>query len=256
MPGRRGATLALLAPQPTPYDGAGISVSFAPNGASVAASTSRFPALFELLSTPRIGVAKGWDHMSQRVSALFATATVVASFVCGAGAANAQDRLIDEVRVGVLDHDTDLVGTSKEEGVDFGLEALSPPISQLSFLGSPRVVAGLLVNSEGQTNQIYLGLLAQKNIAEGVFRPNDAFFLEGMVGGALHDGERDVTGTPEEDEWKSHGSDLVFRTGFGFGYRFNERWSLTATFAHISNADLAEPNEGANDVGLRLGVRL
>jgi len=191
--------------------------------------------------------------MSQRVSVLLATATVAASLICGAGEARAQ--LIDEVRVGLLDHDTGLVGTSKEDGVDLGIELFSQPIEALDFIGSPRVVVGAIINSENQTNQLYAGLAAQRTFASDVFRPNDGFFVEGLVAVAYHDGKIDVRNTPEDAEWKSHGSEFVFRTGFGVGYRFNETWSLTATFAHISNANFAEPNQGANDVGLRLGMR-
>lgn len=191
--------------------------------------------------------------MSQYVRALVASATVAASAVCGAGAARAE--VFNEVRVGVLDHDTDLVGTNKEDGFDVGVELLSPPIEALSLIGRPRAVIGAQVNSEGFTNMVYAGLQAQWEFAHGVMQADDAFFVEGVVSGAWHDGKTDVTGTPEEAEWKSHGGRFLFRTGFGVGYRFNETWSLAATFSHISNADLDDPNEGANDVGLRLGMR-
>lgn len=191
--------------------------------------------------------------MSQRVSALLATATVAASLMCGAGEARAQ--LISEVRVGLLDHDTGLVGTSKEDGIDLAVEAFSQPIESLGLIGAPRVVVGAIINSENQTNQLYAGLTAQWAFAESVFRPEDSFYLEGLVAVAYHDGKIDVRNTPEDAEWKSHGSEFLFRTGFGVGYRFNETWSLTATFAHISNANTAQPNQGANDVGLRVGMR-
>jgi len=191
--------------------------------------------------------------MSQYVRALVASATVAAASVCGLGAAQAE--VFNEVRLGVLDHDTDLVGSSKEGGFDVGVELLSPPIEALSLIGAPRVVLGAQVNSEGFTSMLYAGLQADWEFAHGVMRPDDAFFLEGTVGAAWHDGKTDVTGTPEEDEWKSHGGRFLFRTGFGVGYRFNETWSLAATFSHISNANLDDPNEGSNDVGLRLGMR-
>lgn len=191
--------------------------------------------------------------MSQRRTGLAVTALAV--LACGAAPAAAED-FIDEIRLGVLDHDTGLVGTSKEDGIDVGLELLSHPLSSLAAVGSPRFVIGGLVNSEGQTNQAYAGLLARWEFAEGVLRADDALFLEGTVAVAWHDGKRDVTGTPEEAEWKSHGSAWGFRTGFGVGYRIDERWSVALSFHHFSNADLAQPNEGTNDVGLRIGMRL
>jgi lipid A 3-O-deacylase len=189
--------------------------------------------------------------MKLQASALFATAAAV--MLCAAPEASAQ--AISEVRVGVLDHDTGLVGSSKEDGFDVGVEILSQPIDALAFIGAPRVVGGLQLNSEGYTNQLYAGLLAQRDFADGVFTQNDAFFIEGLVAIAYHDGKIDVRSTPEDAEWKSHGSEFLFRTGFGVGYRFNDTWSLTATFAHISNANFEEPNQGSNDVGLRLGMR-
>jgi lipid A 3-O-deacylase len=181
--------------------------------------------------------------------------TAVAALVSAVGASDAHADLFNEVRVGVLDHDTDLVGSSKEGGFDLGVEVLSPPIDGLRLIGSPHVVLGAQVNSDGYTNMIYAGLLAQRDFAEGTFRPDDAFFLEGTVAIAAHDGKTDVRNTPEDAEWKSHGSHLLFRTGFGLGYRFDDTWSLTATFSHISNANFDQPNQGSNDIGLRLGMR-
>jgi len=190
--------------------------------------------------------------MSQRINVLLAS---LAAFACMAGQASADEGLISELRFMALDHDTGLVGSSKEDGVDLGAEVLFQPVDALSFIGSPRPVVGVLLNTAGQTNQLYAGFIAQHDFAADVFRPGDGFFIEGAVSIALHDGENDVTGTPENADWKSHGSDLLFRTGFGAGYRFNERWSLSAGFHHISNANFAKPNQGANDIGLRLGMR-
>ncbi len=190
--------------------------------------------------------------MSQRATMFLAT--MMASIACTAGAAHAEGRLFDEVRVSVLEHDTNWVGNRKEEGYDIGAEFISTPLFDSPV--NPRFVAGLQVNTEGYTNQIYAGLLAQRDLFSGVFNDGDAIFLEGTVGIAYHDGKLDVVGTPEEAEWKSHGSDLVFRTGFGVGYRFNERYSLSFGLHHISNADIVEPNEGSNDIGFRLGMRL
>lgn len=190
--------------------------------------------------------------MSQLKSRL--AAATLAVMACSAAEANAEG-FFEEVRLGVLEHDTDLVGSQKEDGTDYGLEVISEPLDALSFVGAPRLVVGGLVNDEGYTNQYYAGLLSRWEFAQGVLRDGDAFFLEGMAAVAYQDGKLDVTGTPEEAEWKSHGSNWGFRTGFGVGYRFNETWTVAASFNHFSNADLAEPNEGTNDVGVRIGLR-
>ena len=181
-------------------------------------------------------------------------ATTFAALTCGAAPAHA-DSFFDEVRLGILEHDTGIVGNSKEDGIDVGLELISNPLTSLSGIGSPRFVIGGLINSEGQTNQAYAGLMSRWEFADDVLRTDDAFFLEGMVAVGYVDGKLDVTGSPEEAEWKSHGSPWGFRTGFGVGYRIDDTWSVALNFAHFSNADLADPNEGANDVGLRIGMR-
>ena len=169
------------------------------------------------------------------------------------GHALAQWKIVDEVRLGVYQHDTPLVGTHRESGADFGFEALSSPIWNQS---APRFVLGGLVNTNGQTDQIYAGFAGAWDFVHRIFSQDDAFFLEGMVGGAWHDGKLDVRGTPLAQHWKSHGSRFLFHTGFDIGYRFNPKWSLALTFFHISNANLAQPNQGMNDIGLRVGMRL
>jgi lipid A 3-O-deacylase len=195
--------------------------------------------------------------MSKQLTALLAGATMVAAAACGAGAAQADEfRFVDEVRLGVLEHDTSFGGgDNKEDGYDVGLELITSPIGALSWVGSPRAVFGLQVNSEGYTNMAYAGILAQKTIVDGLASENDAIYIEGTVGIAYHDGAIDVRLRPEDAEWKSHGSYWLIRSGFGVGYRFNETYSLTATFSHISNANTDEPNQGSNDLGLRLGMR-
>lgn len=194
--------------------------------------------------------------MSKHFTALLAGATMAAAAAYSAGAQAQDFRFADEVRVGVLEHDTSVGGgDNKEDGVDVGVELLTSPIGALSWVGSPRAVFGLQLNSEGYTNMAYAGILAQKTIVDGLASENDALYIEGTVAIAYHDGAIDVRSRPEDAEWKSHGSYWLIRSGFGLGYRFNDTYSLTATFSHISNANLAQPNQGSNDIGLRLGMR-
>ena len=139
-------------------------------------------------------------------------------------------------------------------GVDFGFETLSRPLFTLR-LASPRIVTGVVLNTNGQTNQLYLGLADQWEFARSVFASDDALFIEGTVAADWHDGKIDVRGTPLESEWKSHGSRVVIRTGVDLGYRIDTTWSVAVSFNHISNADWASVNEGMNDLGLRVGMR-
>jgi lipid A 3-O-deacylase len=176
--------------------------------------------------------------------------------LCSAGAANAREGLIDEIRFGLYQHDTGLIGTQKEHGVDSELEILSHPLTSLSLIGSPRIVIGGVVNSAGQTDQAYIGLDAQWDFVHGVINPGDSFFVEGNVGGSWNDGKTDVVGTTLEQRWKSHGSHFLIRSGVDFGYKLNSVWSVAISFNHISNAGLASKNEGMNDLGLRVGMKL
>ena len=114
----------------------------------------------------------------------------------------------------------------------------------------------MALNSAGRTSQFYTGLNAQWDYARNVFTNADALYLEGTIGGDWNNGKTDVRGTPLEASWKSHGSHLLFRSGFALGYRFNATWSVAVAFNHISNAGLATPNEGMNDLGLLVGMKL
>jgi lipid A 3-O-deacylase len=168
----------------------------------------------------------------------------------------AQGRLFDEVRFGVFQHDTGLIGTQREKGVDFNLEVLSAPLIRSRLLGSPRIVVGGVVNSAGYTDQAYVGIVGRYTLFRDIVSPHDGLFWEGTVGGDWNDGKINVIGTPLEPFWKSHGSRLLFRIGMGMGYRFDAKWSATLSFNHISNAGLAYPNEGQNDLGLVIGLRI
>lgn len=171
------------------------------------------------------------------------------------GSAQAQS-MFDEVRLGVYQHDSGLIGTHKEAGADFAVEFLSRPVKALWLIGTPRFVFGAAVNTAGKTNQVYFGIDKQLDFAHGVFLENDAFFIEGTIGGVWHSGKQDVRGTPLEASWKSHGSAFLFRPGLAAGYRFNETWSIAASLNHISNAGLSTPNEGSNNLGILIGMKL
>jgi lipid A 3-O-deacylase len=181
---------------------------------------------------------------------------VLLLLVISPGNVRAQEKFLDEIRVGLYEHDTNIIGHKKETGADFVLELLSRPIISLQFIGTPRLVVGGVINSAGQTNQAYIGLIRTWDLTHEVINSGDAIFLEGMVGGDWNDGKIDVTGTPQEQYWKSHGSHLLFRTGLNLGYRINPTWSVALSFNHISNAGLAKRNEGMNDLGLSVNMEL
>jgi lipid A 3-O-deacylase len=159
---------------------------------------------------------------------------------------------IDEVRVGVYDHDVSFLGHGKESGADLGAEILFIP---LPFLWNPRPVIGGLANTDGETSQAYIGLTWTWDFAANVFTSDDGFYVEGTLGGGWNDGKLNVTDPIESQKRKSLGSHFLFREDADLGYRFNAVWSLALSYNHISNADLADRNEGLNNVGIRLGMK-
>lgn len=168
----------------------------------------------------------------------------------------ARQPLVDEVRLGAFQHDSAIIGTRKEKGVDFAFEILSGPLVRSRLLGAPRIVVGGALNTAGRTDQVYLGIDGQWTLARAVFSRRDSIYFEATTGGGWNDGKIDVVGTPLEETWKSHGSHFLIRSGASVGYHFNTRWSLAFAFNHISNAGLARRNEGMNDLGLLLGLKL
>jgi lipid A 3-O-deacylase len=191
-----------------------------------------------------------------RASTAVIAAMLLSPLVCARAEASGRGQILDEVRFGLYQHDTNVVGDQKETGVDFSVELLSRPLKILQIVGSPRFVFGTMINSAHQTDQAYIGLIRGWQLSRGVLQSDDSIFLEGVLGGDWNDGKIDVRGTPLEQHWKSHGSHLLFRTGLDLGYRINPSWSAAISFNHISNAGLVTPNEGMNDLGFIINRKL
>ncbi|HWK43293.1 MAG TPA: acyloxyacyl hydrolase [Stellaceae bacterium] len=163
-------------------------------------------------------------------------------------------KIVDELKGGIYDHDASVLGHQKETGADINLEVLFTSPSFLGIIGSPRPMVGGLVNTSGQTDQFYFGLTWDWTFVHDVFASGDGFYVEGSLGGSVHDGKLDVQGA-EAQRRKSLGSPVLFREDVDLGYRFAQRYSVAISLNHISDADLAKRNEGLNDVGLRFGYK-
>ena len=90
----------------------------------------------------------------------------------------------------------------------------------------------------------------------GVFyRPGwsrgDGFFGYFSEGGSVNDGKISTTNPAR----KSLGSHVLFKEGLDLGYQFNDVISLAAFVDHISNAGLANRNEGLTSAGMRVGYK-
>lgn len=164
------------------------------------------------------------------------------------------DGLIDEVRLGVYDHDASFLGHQKETGADIGLEMLFASPALLEVIWSPRPIVGAMINTAGQTDQAYAGLAWTWDFAHGLLTADDGFYVEFSEAAGWNDGL--ISAPPSEQQTrKSLGSNILFREDLDLGYRLDPRWSIALSYNHISNADLATRNEGLNDVGLRVGYR-
>lgn len=154
---------------------------------------------------------------------------------------------VEAIAFGVLHHDAGVFGNSKESGVDFNLELRFDELTDglWDFLLNPQPHIGVSVNSDGDTSQAYFGLTWLFDFGAG-------FFGGGSLGGAVHNGETDTSATDK----KSLGSAVLFRESIEIGFRFASHHSLSLLLDHISNAGLADENEGLDNVGIRYALHL
>ena len=154
--------------------------------------------------------------------------------------------LVHEIRTGVLAHDVDGLwsGTQKEDGIDLNGELIFSRPSFSLLTGTVRPNLGLTLNLNGDTSKLYGGLLWE-------LWATSALFFDLGAGLALHNGELD-TSDPDK---KSLGSRLLFRIAIELGYALSKHHRVSIMFDHISNAYLANPNEGLDTLGIRYGYR-
>jgi len=150
-----------------------------------------------------------------------------------------------EISIGVLDHDTDHLwsGFSRESGVDINFEALFTPSFEI-LGGKIRPAVGASINTSGDTSKLYAGARWRYEFEQGIF-------LGIGLGGAVHTGDTKF----ESVDSKALGSKVLFHIPLEAGYRFNEHYSASIYFDHVSNASLANENEGLDTLGLRIGYR-
>jgi len=169
----------------------------------------------------------------------------------GSGAARAQVPYLDELKIGGLAHDVTLFGRHVESGADINLEALFKSPDFLSVIGSPRPHIGTDINTAGNTSDVYAGLTWGITLFHNVLQPGDGIFVNGSLGGALHDGY-ELSAPPGR---KRLGFPLLFRESVELGYQITQSVNVAAFADHISNANLAPRNAGITSAGARLGFK-
>jgi len=156
----------------------------------------------------------------------------------------AEDSIFSEVRGGVYAHDISFWSFNRESGVDINGEILFVSPSCLEAIWSPRPHLGATVNMSGNTSHAYGGLTWEW----GLFGD---FFMDANLGLSVNNGKRDT----DDPDRKSLGSPVLFRLGAALGYNLTEKVNLSLQYEHMSNAYIANENEGMDNVGLRLGYR-
>lgn len=157
-----------------------------------------------------------------------------------------QRNVLSEVRVGFLLHDRGLFIPRRETGQDVNVEVFfrSPRWKLFEAVWSPRPHLGVSINDEGQTSQLYGGFTWE-------WRPFGNVFIDASLGLSVHDGHL-KTGRPDRE---GLGLRVLFRESLELGYRFHARHALSFIVDHISNAGLADQNDGITSTGFRYGYR-
>jgi lipid A 3-O-deacylase len=173
------------------------------------------------------------------------------SFVLAGPAAAQQTKIIDELKLGVLDHDVGFLDHHVESGADVNVEMLFTPPPVLRAIGSPRPMIGADINTAGKTSDGYFGLTWGIKLIQSLFGWDHGVFLNGGLGGAVHDGYID-SAPPGR---KKLGSPVLFHLDAELGLDLTPRTSISIFVDHMSNADLATHNAGMTNAGARLGVK-
>jgi hypothetical protein len=150
------------------------------------------------------------------------------------------------LRFGLLAHDLGGLWshTRAEGGVDWNAEVVFKKPSFMLWEGAILPNFGLSINSRGDTSKIYGGVVWE-------FQFSNGWFFNLGTGLAVHNGQLES----EDANKKQLGSRILFREPIEFGFTFNKNHRISVMFDHISNAYLANPNEGMDTLGVRYGYQ-
>jgi len=152
---------------------------------------------------------------------------------------------LSEFRIGLSAQD--LWGPEEGSGNVVGEMVFAKPFTAADLFTSyfiPRPHFGGSLNFDGRTSFAYAGLTWTVDVAPRVF-------LEGSLGGAVHDGRTSPSVASAEND--SLGCSPLFRESGSVGVRLSSAWSLMATVEHLSSGGLCSQNKGLTNFGARLG---
>jgi hypothetical protein len=173
-----------------------------------------------------------------------------------ASGAAAQESIVSEVRGGIsfegveLDEELLLLPTTipldRPHKLSFELLFRSPEIDAFKWIGAPRPAIVTTISLTGLESWAAAGLSWHVPVFE------TPFFVEGMLGAAIHDGHL-FDAPPGE---KNFGCRTVLYGQATIGANISESMTASLNFEHGSHAWLCgQTNDGFNSVGFRLGYK-
>ena len=152
-----------------------------------------------------------------------------------------------EIFGGVLAHDVDspLTKGGFEDGADVELGWRGGRIRALGFIGAPSPYDFGSLHTGGDTHFAAAGLS---------WRIGGRFFVRPGIGLAIHTRDDDGVRNGFRTDL---GSRILFEPELGIGYRATDRFTVEASWVHISQAQLfSEQNPGMDSIGVRLSYQL
>lgn len=149
----------------------------------------------------------------------------------------------NQLKVGILKHDLSRIkGFRPRHERSYNVHLEYSFNNDYEFLWAlPHV--GASVNVDGYTSALYTGLTWHITMGK-------KFYLELTFGGAIHNANLKV-----ERRRRALGSRLLFRESASLGFNINETHNISFIADHMSNAELAPPNHGLSDYGIRYGIK-
>jgi lipid A 3-O-deacylase len=168
---------------------------------------------------------------------------MIAALLGSSGTAQAS-----EIFGGVFVHDVDTPFTfgGFEAGADLQLGWRGAPIQALRVVGAPSPYLFGSLSTAGDTNFAAAGLS---------WKIGRRFYLRPGVGLAIHDRNSRIVGP--DGFRRDLGSRVLFEPEIGLGYEMSSRFSVEASWVHISQAQLFDrQNPGMDSIGVRLTYKL
>ena len=181
--------------------------------------------------------------------------SVAAASIAGA-VSTASAQLVEEARVGVIQHNICIANcknANKEDGPNVEGEVVFASPGFFRYILSPRPYALLSFNTAGDTSYGAVGLMWNWDFADG-------WSLEPSLGYAIHDGAVESPfpqGDPRSDAFAKDnilfGSEDLFRTGLAINRDLGENWGLQLQYEHLSHGQILGTgrNQGVDSLGLR-----